>query len=333
MTMVDPSAPTVRSVSSALKGGTASVIRTLRVLYGPVAMRAVGLLGLVVVAVALFGHRSPVYAAAFCAVIGLLVGSWVSAVVSRPPFLDAEIEPLDTRWRCDHCRTPVRFSNALPVISLVIQRGRARCCGAVIGWWEPAAEIVTPLLFALVGWRLGFASSLPAHLVLATVAVAIALIDLRSHRIPTRIVYPATWLSVVLLAIAATVDSADGASGSFSRLGRAVLIGAVASSALWLLRLIYPAGMGDGDARLALLLGVQLGWYGIVRTYTGLFAGFILGAAFGLLMAIVTRPARVRKAKAAGTRVGQYFFAFGPYLVVGALLVVLWPSLVPTAQR
>ena len=54
-----------------------------------------------------------------------------------------------------------------------------------------------------------------------------------------------------------------------------------------MLFLIHPNGMGFGDVKLALSLGVVLGWYGWTVLFVGAFAGFLLGSLYGLgLMAL-----------------------------------------------
>ena len=81
---------------------------------------------------------------------------------------------------------------------------------------------------------------------------------------------------------------------------------------LWL---ISPGGIGQGDARLSLLLGMFLGWLGWRQVVIGMFAGFLLGSVGGLLLMVVRKGGRKTQ------------IAFGPYLAVGALIVALWPSL------
>ena len=61
----------------------------------------------------------------------------------------------------------------------------------------------------------------------------------------------------------ATPELLGGAAwwqNDWSRLGRAVLAALAASAFLWVLVLVLPTGMGQGDARLSMLLGLFLGW-------------------------------------------------------------------------
>jgi leader peptidase (prepilin peptidase) / N-methyltransferase len=253
-------------------------------------------------------------------VLGLLLGSLLAPLVgvltTRPPLLDAKELP-SIPFRCDSCREPISFLRSLPIVSFVWLKGKCASCAKPINRWDPAAEVLCVLLCALTGWRVGVRWDLPAHLLVAAVSANVILVDARLHKIATRIIYPACIGLFALLAIATFAPWVS--SGPTVRdLLRAIVGGLVASAFLWLLVFIVPTGMGQGDARLVLLLGMLLGWHGWRHVYLGLFAGFILGSVFGLMLIATRRGGRKTQ------------IAFGPYLVSGAMLFCLWPSLVVT---
>lgn len=78
--------------------------------------------------------------------------------------------------------------------------------------------------------------------------------------------------------------------------------------------------LGEGDeltamlprqlVKLAMLVGLYAGWLSWQTVWFAVFAGFLLGCCWGVPKAIRTRNL-------------HYRFAFGPFLLVGALLVVL----------
>jgi leader peptidase (prepilin peptidase)/N-methyltransferase len=74
---------------------------------------------------------------------------------------------------------------------------------------------------------------------------------------------------------------------------------------------VYPRGLGYGDVRLAGLLGLSLGYVGWSAVITGMYAGFVLGAVGGLLLAALHIVNRRR-------------FAFGPFMLLGSLLGLGW---------
>jgi leader peptidase (prepilin peptidase)/N-methyltransferase len=175
----------------------------------------------------------------------------------------------------------------------------------------PIVEASTALVFVLVGLRLGATSALPAFVYLAGVAIALALIDLDTHRLPNAIVLPSYLVIGVLLLLA------SGGSGDWSAMWRALIGGAAMYAFYFVAMVVYPAGMGFGDVKLAGLLGLCLGWLGWGALVVGWFAAFLLGGSYavGLLAA-----------RKADRRTG---IAFGPWMLLGAAVgigagVPLW---------
>ncbi|MFI5827167.1 prepilin peptidase [Streptomyces sp. NPDC051578] len=140
---------------------------------------------------------------------------------------------------------------------------------------------------------------------LAPALVLLALVDLAVHRLPDPLTLPLAALTAALLGGAALLP---GAAGSW----RLALLGGAALGASYLvLFLINPAGMGFGDVKLALSLGVALGWYGWGVWIAGAFLGFLYGAAYGL--ALVLRGRGGLKAA----------IPFGPFMAAGAFTGML----------
>jgi leader peptidase (prepilin peptidase) / N-methyltransferase len=245
------------------------------------------------------------------ALVGLLLAPLVSVLTSRPPLLDATELP-GVPFRCDSCRAGLSLMESLPLLSFLALRGKCRHCQAPINRWDLGAETLSIVLCAFVGWRVGIRWDLPAHLLVAAMGATVILVDARLHKIATRLVYPAAAVLGVLLGAAVVADGSGGFG--FGDLGRALLCGFAAFAFIWILGIISPAGMGDGDARLVLSLGMLLGWHSYRLSYLGLLMGFILGSVFGVLLMLIKR----------GSRKTQ--IAFGPYLVAGALFVAAWPS-------
>lgn len=241
-------------------------------------------------------------------VAAFLAAPLISVLTTRPPLRDTSTPP---RWpfRCDTCGTALSWAAVTPIVSWIVRRGRCRTCGAPISRWDLGAEIGSLLAGALIGWRIGWHPELAAFLVAGLVCVSVVLVDLQLHKIATKLVYPLAAATAVLLGAAAVVDN------RVDDLVRALLAGIVASLFFWILILIVPTGMGDGDARLALVLGMLLGWYSWKHVYLGLMAGFLLGSVFGVILMVVKRAGRKTQ------------IAFGPYLIAGAFWLALWPGL------
>ena len=84
---------------------------------------------------------------AACAVVGLLVGSFLNVVVARVPAGESVVRPGS---RCPRCGAPIAARDNVPVVSWLLLRGRARCCGYPISWRYPLVELLTAASFALV---------------------------------------------------------------------------------------------------------------------------------------------------------------------------------------
>jgi leader peptidase (prepilin peptidase) / N-methyltransferase len=192
--------------------------------------------------------------------------------------------------------------------------GRARCtevsdCGAY-GPSTAVTATVTALACAALAGTGARATGGPhpetvVWLLTAPVAVLLALVDLRVHRLPDVLTLPLAAATAALLGLAAAVP---GATGSWPT----ALLGGLALGAAYLvLFLINPAGMGFGDVKLALALGTALGWYGWPVLLTGAFAGLAYGSLYGLVLVALRRAGR-------GTAI-----ALGPFMIAGAFTGLL----------
>lgn len=144
---------------------------------------------------------------------------------------------------------------------------------------------------------------------LATLAV-LSWHDLRTRRIPTGIVNPATVLGAVALAATAW------RTGAMTRFGIAVATAAAAYAAFALLHLLNPGGLGYGDVRLSGLLGLFLGWLAPSAMLVGAALAAAAAASGGLVILLSGR----------GT---ETTLPFGPCLAAGAATVALLHSSAP----
>lgn len=174
---------------------------------------------------------------------------------------------------------------------------------------EAPAPRLVPLLTALGCAALAAATGprpeLAVWLLLTPFAVLLALVDRNVHRLPDQLTLPLAAAAAALLGLAALLP---GDAGSWPA---ALLGGLVLGAAYFVLFLIHPNGMGFGDVKLALSLGVVLGWYGWAVLFTGAFAGFLLGSVYGLGLIVLRRAGR------------RTAIPFGPFMIVGAFAGVL----------
>jgi leader peptidase (prepilin peptidase)/N-methyltransferase len=245
----------------------------------------------------------PDLALALLAVGGLCIGSFLNVAICRLPHGGSLVRPPS---QCPLCSTPLRRRDLIPVVSWIALHGRCHTCRAPISARYPLVELTTAVLFVAIGARFGTSWALPAYLAFAAGAVALSCIDLDTFTLPRRIVYFGGLAGGTLLTLASV------AVGEPSRILDAGVGALGAASFLLVLHLIAPRGMGFGDVRFAGVIGLHLGWLGLLEVPTGLFVAFALGAVVGIGCLLV------------GGASWRTRVPFGPFLAAGALVTVLW---------
>src|SRR5919197_5112213 len=224
---------------------------------------------------------------------GLAVGSFLNVVATRVPLRRSLVKP---RSACMSCGHEMAWYDNVPLVSYALLRGRCRSCSARIPLVYPAVELATALLVAACVWKFGLTVHAAVAAFFCVVLVALSAIDLEHRIVPNRIVLPAT---VVVLA----VQTARTLSPEWA------IAGLAASAFLFAAALAYPAGMGMGDVKLALLMGAALGRTVGVALMVGMLAAMVPG-----LILIARHGARARKMG----------IPFGPFLALGSVIALFW---------
>jgi prepilin signal peptidase PulO-like enzyme (type II secretory pathway) len=224
---------------------------------------------------------------------GLALGSFLNVVAARVPLRRSIVRPPSACMSCGH---EIAWYDNVPVVSWLLLRGRCRSCGTRIPARYPAVELVSGLLVAACVWRFGLhAESLVASF-FCLALVTVSATDLEHRIIPNRIVLPAA--AVVLVGQTLVHPSPEWA------------IAAVAASGFLLAAaLIYPAGMGMGDVKLALLLGAMLGRTVPVALFLGMLAALVPG------VYLLARH---------GSKGRKMGVPLAPFLSLGALVALFW---------
>lgn len=254
-------------------------------------------------------------------VLGLAVGSFLNVVIHRVPAGASVVSPASA---CPTCESPIRARDNVPVVSWLVLRGRCRDCSAPISPRYPLVELGTAALVVVAALTaapaLGAATSIPETIAasawflalawFAAASIALAAIDLDTHRLPNAIVYPTILMSLgtALIAAGVTLDPA---------LAVRALGGAIAlSGGYLLLALAWKGGMGLGDVKLAVAIGALLGWVGWGALAVGAFAAFLVGGLVAIILMVTRRVNR---------RGG---IPFGPWMLAGAWIgIIVGPSL------
>jgi leader peptidase (prepilin peptidase) / N-methyltransferase len=230
--------------------------------------------------------------AVLAALLGAILGSFLNVVAYRLPRGESLVHPPS---RCPSCGAPVKPYDNIPVLSWLLLRGRCRNCGERISWRYPLVEAGTALLCALVVIAKGADEDAWLGLAFVLLLVPITLIDLDHRLIPNKLTLPGAVLAIAILLLT-DLDS----------LPENLIAAAAAGGFLLVAALVYPAGMGMGDVKLAGMMGLYLGR----AVAPAMFAALITGTVVGAL--IIARK---------GTKEGRKTaIPFGPYLALGGLV-------------
>jgi leader peptidase (prepilin peptidase)/N-methyltransferase len=233
---------------------------------------------------------------------GLVIGSFLTVVVDRVPRGESVNAPPS---RCGSCGLRLGPLDLVPVFSWLALRGKCRQCRAPIGIDPIVIELSNAGLYVLMAIRFeDMRAAIPAYCILMSVLIAQTWIDLKTKRLPREITYTGVVLGAIALTIAALV------LGEPERIWMMALGAVIALATMWLIYAASRGGMGDGDVRLAPLLGMYLGWLNPGIVPIGLLLGFMLGAIAGVVAMSVGRAGR------------RTALPFGPFLAAGTVLAV-----------
>lgn len=234
-------------------------------------------------------------------VLGLAIGSFLNVVAYRVPLGRSVVSPPSA---CPRCAAEITSRDNIPVISWLLLRGKCRNCSEPISPRYAIVELATAALFAVTPFVVGDLWAVGAYWWFVGVTVTLVLTDLDHKRIPNRILFPGTIVGAVLLLVAALFDDQP------ERLIPAA-IGAVGYFGVMLvIALIAKGGFGFGDVKLAVLLGMFLGYLDWQFVPLGFFLAFFLGGVVSILLLVTKIKGRKDK------------IPFGPYLVLGTYLAL-----------
>lgn len=211
--------------------------------------------------------------------LGLIIGSFISAITYRIP---RELQFVKGRSFCDSCKTKLNWYDNIPLFSYLYYRGKSRCCNQKISIRYPLIELASALGIILLS---------PIYYVLYLLCLSIFVIDIEHQIIPDEL----SWLILLLGLI------------NFNFVN--IFAGFFFSLLLLTLYLITKGrGMGLGDVKLAIGLGVWLGW---LNGWKWLMLSFIIGGIVASILLLLKRANLKTK------------IAFGPFLIIAFWIILL----------
>ena len=244
----------------------------------------------------------------FALLVGASVGSFLNVVADRLPSGGSVVRPGSF---CDSCKRPLGSLELIPVVSYLMLRGKCRRCGVSIPPRFIVVETVTALLFALIYLKYGMGVQFFVLAAAVSMLMVVSIIDLEHGLILNRVIYPTIVTLMVLAPFWSELDiprSFLGNSGMAGSLASSLVAGGGAFLLFLTIILLFPAGMGGGDVKLAGAVGLLVGF---PQVLLALWLAIVSGG----LVAISLLVSRKRGRKDA--------IPFGPFLALSAVAVLL----------
>jgi len=249
-------------------------------------------------------------------VLGLCLGSFVNMLVYRMAVKyklvklgrDKSRHYNKNRSFCDYCGKQLHWYENIPIVSWLILRGRSKCCQKKLSRFYPIIELVTGIILVLITYRFNLFSgrfSLPIEmmqlfwlLIIVTLLLFLTVFDLKYLILPD--------FAVITLIIISFLGVIFDEPNIIPYLVSA----SVGSGFLLILYLITKKrGIGFGDVKLAVFMGLFLGWPKII---IALYIAFIVGAIVGVVGIFFKKITKKSK------------IAFGPFLILGTIVTWIW---------
>lgn len=231
--------------------------------------------------------------------LGSVVGSFIGLCIVRLPRGESIVYPPS---HCDACGRRLKPGELIPILGYILCLGRCRGCGAPVPIWYPLLEILTAGIFIGLVYRFGFNVTALKYAFLASLLIVISGIDLLTYLIPD---------SLVLVGLGGGLLFLPAGDVSW----QSALLGAVLGGGLLLfIALVSRGGMGGGDVKLGVILGLFLGWQQLL---VALFLAVFTGALVGVLLVLLRKKGR------------RDAMPFAPFLALGTFGAFFWgPELI-----
>lgn len=256
------------------------------------------------------------------ALFGLTIGSFLNVVICRLPVMIERSQQAEARSclglpaesasrfdlqmpasSCPGCGQGIRLRNNIPLLSGLLLRGRAACCGEKISVIYPLVEGLVMLLFITLSWLMVPDWSWLGALLFFSALLTLALIDLRCGLLPDVLTLPLLWFGLtfnILQEQSSLQDAVIGAMAGYLLLWTVFHLFKLLSG---------KEGIGYGDFKFLAALGAWLGWQNLP-------ALILIAASTALFIALCV--ALSNPVKSTNKRRRQVEIAFGPYLAFAA---------------
>ena len=214
----------------------------------------------------------------FLFLIGSIFGSFYNVCIHRFP---NDLDVIAKKSFCTSCKYEIPFYLNIPIISYLLNFGKCRNCKKKISVSYFIVELFTALLFVYSYLSFGLSIEFVCYIIFYSSLVIIFFTDLKYYLILDKITLPISGIGLLITFLNYNPFDVSVASS--------VLGGIIGYSIIYIIRFLFfkirkVEGMGLGDAKLFLMVGI---WLGIKSIYLILASSAIVGAIVGSLIIFI----------------------------------------------
>ena len=244
-------------------------------------------------------------------VFGMVFGSFLNVCIWRIPRDESLLKPGS---HCPKCNTHIAWYDNIPIVSYILLRGKCRHCREPISVRYMLVEALTGVLFVLLYLKFSLTIAFAVYCALVASFIALTFIDLDHYIIPNRITFGGMAVGLVL---SFTAKYIPGDRFIVTNTLEAISGGVLFAGILYLLDqlslLIFKKrGMGGGDVKLAAVIGL---FVGVRLIFAVIFVASVVGSVIGIAVLLARRTQEADP---------SHYIPFGPYLVLGTIIVLFF---------
>jgi len=265
----------------------------------------------------------------FTFLLGVSIGSFLNVLIDRLP----QERKITGRSVCDYCHHQLSWYDLIPILSFFLLKGRCRYCRKKIIFQYPLVEFLTGVFFVFIFKDSPFSRTVLLWGIISCFIV-IFFSDAKYHLISDYILWALFGFSFflklfyhsteILKQVQNDIFSQNffqfipsvipnlfrDPNGMLKQIQNDIFSSLIVAFPIWLIYFLSKErAMGLGDVYLAAILGFLLGWQ---KGFLALYLAFVFGGITGLFLILFGRKKLKSK------------IAFGPFLVIGALVMLFW---------
>ncbi len=229
------------------------------------------------------------------------MGSFFNVCIHRIPRGESILYPPS---HCPKCGTSLKFYDNIPILSYIFLKGRCRYCKAKISPIYPIVELLTGVLYLLTYIIFSYKGLLDLFFayIFISLLIVITFIDLEHMIIPDVLVIPGIIIFLFYPFLSSNSLFLNKLLGGF-----------IGGFIIFLIVFLSRGGMGIGDIKFSIMIGLFLG---IKYIFVALILSFIIGGIVGIGLLVFKIKGRKDP------------IPFGPFLSIGGIISLFWGDII-----